>query len=500
MRAVMLTCEMSRAAANSPVQDAIVIGAGPNGLAAAIACAGAGLRITVYEGAATIGGGTRTAAATLPGFRHDLGSSVYPFGAGSPFFRALPIERYGLEWVHPPHPLAHPFDDGDAVVLGRSLDATVGMAGEDGRVYERLIRPLVRNWGPLAAEVLAPVHWPANPWMLARFGINAARSAGALSRQFRTARMRAVIAGLAAHSAESLDTPLTSAFALLLAASAHAVGWPFARGGAQSIADALAGCLRERGGDLRTGYHVHALRELPPAGLTMCDVAPENLAGLAGDRLPPAFLRRLRRFRRSAGAFKIDWALGGPIPWRAQECREAGTVHLGGPFEEIAASELAARQGRLADRPFVILAQPSICDPSRAPAGSHVAWAYCHVPLGSTADMTGAVERQVERFAPGFRDRVLARHVMTPADLLRSNPNLIGGEITGGAFRLTQSLTRPTWRGHRTPRRDLYICSASTPPGAGVHGMCGYWAARAALHDHHLNLRTTDRLVDRGVE
>jgi phytoene dehydrogenase-like protein len=464
------------------LHDAAVIGSGPNGLSAAIVCAAAGLRVTVHEAEATIGGGARTAALTIPGFLHDLGSSIFPLGVASPFFRALPIGAYGVEWLHPRSPLAHPLDDGSAVVVERSLEATVAMLGSDGPTYRRVFASLVRDWERLVADVLAPVHWPAHPLLMARFGIAALQAATSLAGRFRTDRARALIAGLAAHSGAPLDAPLTAAFALVLGTLAHAVGWPVARGGAQSISNALAACLRGRGGEIRTGHRVSAA-SLPAAALMLCDVAPEHLADLAGDRLPPRFTRRLERFRRTSGAFKVDWALDGPIPWRAGACAGAATVHVGGTLEEIADAEAASCAGRVPQRPFVIVAQPSVCDPSRAPEGRHAAWGYCHVPLGSTIDMTEAIERQIERFAPGFRDRVLARHVLAPADLMRANPNLVGGDISGGAFTIGQSLTRPTWRGYRTPLDDLYLCSASTPPGGGVHGMCGSWAAKTALRD-----------------
>jgi phytoene dehydrogenase-like protein len=465
----------------SAERSAVVIGAGPNGLAAAIVCATAGLRVTLYEAEATIGGGAQTAALTLPGFAHDVGSSIYPFGVASPFFRELPIDAYGVEWLQPRYPLAHPLDDGEAVVVDRSIQTTAASLGADRAAYARLVAGFVQDWEWLAEDVLAPVHWPAHPLQLARFGVIAGLPATRLAQRFCTARGRALIAGLAAHSGQPLDAPLTSAFVLLLGTFAHAVGWPVARGGARSIPDALAGCLRDRGGEIRVGHRVGTLAELPAATLTLCDLAPEHLARVAGDRLPARFIRRLRRFRRSSGVFKVDWALDGPIPWRAEACAHAGTVHVGGTLEEIARSEDAANSGRLPDRPFVIVAQPSVRDASRAPAGCQVAWGYCHVPLGATADMTDAIERQIERFAPGFRDRILAKHVLGPADLMRANANVVGGDITGGAFTLTQFMTRPTWRVYRTPRKDLYLCSASTPPGPGVHGMCGYWAARTAL-------------------
>lgn len=467
--------------AMSDAPDVLVIGAGPNGLAAAIVCAQSGLRVRVYEAEPTIGGAARTAAFTLPGFAHDVGSSIYPLGVASPFFRALPIEAFGVEWVHPCIPLAHPLDGGEAVVVERSIERTALSLGVDASAYARLFTGFARHWESLAEDVLGPIHLPVNPWQLVRFGSRGVQPLTTLARRFRTTRARALLAGMGAHSGQRLDAPLTSAFALLLGTLAHAVGWPVARGGAQSIADAMAACIREYKGEIEVNHRVEALAQLPPAALTICDVAPEHLAVMARDRLPARFIRRLGRFRRSTGAFKVDWALDGPVPWRAEACAQAGTVHVGGSLEEIASSEAAAASGRVTDRPFVILGQPSMIDPSRAPAGRHTIWGYCHVPLGATTDMTEAIERQIERYAPGFRDRILARHVLAPADLMRLNANVVDGDITGGAFTLAQFLTRPTWRAYGTPVNGLYLCSASTPPGAGVHGMCGYWAARTAL-------------------
>lgn len=446
-------------------------------------CAAAGLRVTVNEAEETIGGGARTAALTLPGFLHDRCSSIYPLGIASPFFRALPIEAYGVAWLHARYPLVHPLEGGDAVVVHRSVRHTAEMLGEDARPYERLLAALVPDWEALVQDVLAPPRWPTHPRLMAAFGMTAAQPATWLAARFTTARARALMAGLAAHSGAPLHAPLTSAFTVLLGSLAHAVGWPVAHGGAQSISDALASRVRALGGDIRIGHRVDALREVPQGVLTLCDIAPEQLARIAADRLPTRFTRRLKRFRRGPSVFKVDWALDGPIPWRATACMHATTVHVGGSFEEIAASERASYQGRVPERPFVIVAQPSVCDPTRAPDGKHVAWGYCHVPTASTVEMTEAIERQIERFAPGFRDRILARHTMAPADLTRSNATLIGGDISGGAFTIGQVIARPSWRGYATPVRGLYLCSASTPPGAGVHGMCGYWAARRALRD-----------------
>jgi phytoene dehydrogenase-like protein len=465
----------------SAAREAIVIGAGPNGLSAALVCAAAGFRVHVYEAERTIGGGARTAPLTLPGFLHDHCASIFPLGIASPFFRALPIEAHGVSWLHGRHPLAHPLDDGDVVVVDRSVRATADGLGKDGGAYERLLSPFVQQWEPLLDDALAPPRWPRHPWLMAGFGMAAVPPATWLAGRFATVRARALLAGLAAHSGAPLDAPLTAAFALLLGALAHAVGWPVARGGAQAIPDALASHLEACGGAILTGHRVDALSHLPPAALTLCDIAPEQLARLGADRLPPRFRRHLGRFQRGPGVFKVDWALDGPIPWTAEACSGAPTVHVGGTLEEIAAAERAAYEGRIPARPFVILAQPSVCDPTRAPEGRHVAWGYCHVPTGATADMTEAIEGQVERFAPGFRDRILARHTMSPAGLARGNASLIGGDISGGAVTIRQMLARPSWRAYGTPVRGLYLCSASTPPGGGVHGMCGYWAARRAI-------------------
>ena len=471
-----------------------MIGSGPNGLSAAVVCAAAGLRVRVYEAEETIGGGARTAVLTLPGFRHDRCSSIFPLGIASPFFRALPVDAHGVEWLHARYPFVHPLDGGDAVVVHRSVRETAQTLGKDAGGYERLLSSLVRDWTALVEDVLAPPHWPRHPAVLARFGMVAAQPATWLAARFTTARARSLIAGLAAHSAAPLDAPMTSAFPLLLGALAHAVCWPIARTGAQSISDALASWLRAHGAEIEAGRPVAALDDLPPGGITLCDIAPEQLAHLARRRLPRRFTRHLARFRRGPGIFKVDWALDGPIPWTAEACRQSTTIHVGGSFEEIALSERAPHGGRVPDRPFAIVAQPSVCDPTRAPEGRHVAWAYCHVPTGSRADMTDAIERQVERFAPGFRDRILARHTMAPADLERSNASLIGGDIGGGAFTVRQIVARPSWRGYATPVRGLYLCSSSTPPGAGVHGMCGYWAARAALRG--MNVAAPEIIAD----
>jgi phytoene dehydrogenase-like protein len=464
--------------------ESIVVGAGPNGLAAAIVLARAGLSVRVLEAGDSVGGGARSAELTLPGFVHDVCSAIHPLGVASPFFRSLPLAEHGLEWVDPPAALAHPFDDGTAILLERSPDATVHGLGEDEKPWSRLFGPLARAADSLLDDVLAPLRVPAHPLALARFGVRAPLPATTVARlSFGEARARGVFAGLAAHSMLPLSRPPTAAFGLVLGLLAHAVGWPLPRGGSQRLSDALASYLRLLGGEIEPGRRVESLAELGDADVVLLDVTPRGLLGLAGDRLPPLYRRRLERYRYGPGVFKLDWALDGPIPWRAEECGRAGTVHLGGTLEEIGASEAAPARGNVAERPFVLLAQQSLFDPTRAPAGQHTAWAYCHVPSGSTVDVTELIEAQVERFAPGFRDRILARSALGPADLERYNPNYVGGDINGGAATLSQLFTRPVARlsPYTTPLPGVFLCSASTPPGGGVHGMCGYHAARAAL-------------------
>jgi phytoene dehydrogenase-like protein len=464
--------------------DAIVIGSGPNGLAAAITMAQHGRSVAVYEANETIGGGARSAELTLPGFVHDLCSAVYPLAIGSPFFRSLSLARYGLEWVQPAAPLAHPFDDGTALILERSLDATAAGLGVDGESYKNLMRPLVAGWNGMDSDLLGPIRWPRDPLAFANFGLRAIQPARRLAeKQFRGEQARALFAGLAAHSMLSLEHWASAAFGLVLGITAHALGWPIARGGAQKLADALGSHLRDLGGEIFTGRRITRLDELPQARLVLCDVTPRQLLDLAGARLSIRYRKKLRRYRYGMAAFKMDWALSAPVPWKAAECARAATVHLGGTVEEIAASETGAWRGTERQRPFVLAVQPSLFDPTRAPEGKHTLWTYCHVPHGSTADMTRAIEQQIERFAPGFRDVVLARHVMPPAELERRNANLVGGDINGGAADLRQLFFRPTRTFYRTSSKGLYICSASTPPGGGVHGMCGYFAALAALED-----------------
>jgi phytoene dehydrogenase-like protein len=463
-------------------RKACVIGAGPNGLAAAIVLAQAGLQVDVLEAESTPGGAARTLELTLPGFRHDFGSAVYPLGAGSPFFSSLPLEDHGLEWIHSPAALAHPLDDGTAVMLERGLDETRDSLGIDGPAWDKLTRPFAERWTEFAPEVLRPVPFiPRHPWLMARFGIVALQSARAIASRFRNERTRALFAGLAAHSFLSLDEPLSAAFAILMAAPAHAVGWPIPRGGAQSLTNALCGYLSTFGSKVKTSSQVQSLAALANYDLLFCDLTPRQLLQVGGQRLSDSYKRRLGKYRYGAGVFKVDYALNAPINWKADDCLRAATVHLGGTFEEIAAAEKAVRIGQNADRPFVLLAQPSLFDSSRAPLGKHTAWAYCHVPNGSNVNVLEKLEDQIDRFAPGFRDRILARRVFSPADLESMDANLVGGDIGGGAMDIGQFLSRPTWRHYATSARDIYICSASTPPGGGVHGMCGYHAAKMAL-------------------
>jgi phytoene dehydrogenase-like protein len=465
--------------------DAVVIGSGPNGLAAAVTLAGAGLSVLVRERSDAPGGGARTLPLTLPGYLHDHCSAIHPLAAGSPLFRRLDLASRGLRWVAPPAAAAHPFDDGTAALLLRSTADTAELLGADGRPWRALFDPLARSFEPLMDETLgALIHLPRHPLLLARFGISALLPARGLAEaRFRGPRARALFAGLAAHSILPLERSPSAAFGLVLGAAAHAVGWPFPEGGAQGIADALAALLRERGGEIETGAEVRSLRDLPSARLALLDLTPRQVLRVAGDGLPARYRRALARFRYGPGAFKVDYALSGPIPWRARECARAGTVHLGGTLEEIAAAEQAVAGGEMPARPFVLLAQHTLFDPSRAPPGRHTAWAYCHVPRGWGGDATAALEDQIERFAPGFRDVVLARAVRGPAELERDNPNLVGGDVGAGESSLVQTMFRPAARAvpWSTPLRGVYLCSASTPPGGGVHGMCGFHAARAAL-------------------
>jgi phytoene dehydrogenase-like protein len=463
-----------------------VVGAGPNGLAAAIRLAQEGLSVVVLEASESVGGGTRSAELTLPGFTHDVCSAVHPLGIGSPFFRQLPLERFGLNWIQPEIPLAHPLEDG-AVALHKSVAATAAGLGADQRGYEQLMQPLVANWEKLAVEFLQPVlHWPRHPLLLARFGVRAVRSASALARaRFAGAPARALFAGLAAHSFLTLEEKFTAGFGLVLGSLGHAVGWPFPRGGSKAIADSLAAYLRSLGGEIVTNSVVKDIDELPLARAVLLDVTPRQLLRIAGKRFSGSYRNRLERFRYGPGVFKVDYALSGPIPWKAEPCRRAGTIHLGGNMEEISLAEHEVCDGRIPSRPFVLVAQPSLFDDRRAPAGKHTAWVYCHVPHGSAVDMTQRIETQIERYAPGFRERILDRHTMDCRALEARNSNLVGGDINGGAADWRQLIARPVLSDapYRTTAPGVYLCSSSTPPGGGVHGMCGFHAAEVALHD-----------------
>jgi phytoene dehydrogenase-like protein len=466
--------------------DAVVVGSGPNGLAAAITLAQAGRSVAMFEAADTIGGGMRSAELTLPGYLHDVCSATHPLGKASPFFASLDLQRHGLEWIEPPIQLAHPLDDGTAALVRRDMDETAMSLGSDATAYRRLIGPTVRSWDGLIGDVLAPFHIPLRPgraFSLARFGLDAFQPATWLARSFKHPQSRALFAGAAAHSQLRLGEPISGAFGVLFLASAHAVGWPFARGGSARIGEALAAVLTELGGEVSTSRLISRMQDLPVNRATLFDVTPRQLLAIAGGRLRGGYARSLRRFRYGPGTFKLDLALDGPIPWRNPALAEAGTVHLGGTLEEIAAGEVAVAAGRVPDRPFVLLAQQSLFDPSRAPEGRHTAWAYCHVPNGSPVDMSERIIDQIERFAPDVRDRIIGQHAMAPADLEAYNANYVGGDINGGRQDLGQLFTRPAIRvdPYATPDPGIFLCSSSTPPGGGVHGMCGYHAARSAL-------------------
>ncbi|MBA8827522.1 phytoene dehydrogenase-like protein [Saccharopolyspora lacisalsi] len=467
--------------------DAVVVGSGPNGLTAAVTLAEAGLSVQLHEAAPEIGGGARTEQLTLPGFHHDPCSAVHPLGAGSPALSRLPLERFGLEWLYPEVDLAHPLPDGSAVELTRGVERTAELMGADAATYRRVVRGFPERWDSLATNFFrAPLHGlPPDPLLLARFGLRAAWPAGALMRLFREERSRALLAGLAAHVNTPLSSVGTGGVALMFALAAHAVGWPVPRGGSQAITNALAGYLGELGGTIVTGHRVSDLAELPSASAYLLDVAPRELAGIAGSRLPARYLHRLGRYRYGPGVFKVDYALSGPVPWSNPSCRRATTVHIGPSSAEIGAALTAASRGRRPSTPFLITSQPGVLDDSRAPAGEQVFWVYAHVPHGWDGDLTAEIEAQLERFAPGFGDLVLARTVRGPAELEAHNPNYVGGDIACGSFSGTQTLFRPVIAAnpYTTPDPAVYLCSSATPPGPGVHGMCGYHAARAALHN-----------------
>jgi phytoene dehydrogenase-like protein len=442
----------------------------------------AGIEVEVYESAATIGGGAQSGELTLPGFIHDLGSAVHPMAISSPFFNSLQLHRFGLEWLFSPAELAHPMDDGTAITLERNLESTSRQLGSDASSYSSLIAPLTQDWPALYSGVFRPLGIPQHPFVMGRFGRHGVLSASRLGRQkFRETRARALFAGCASHSTLSLTSPMSAAFGLLFLAAGHATGWPMPKGGAQSIANALGALFKSLGGVIRLNARVENLEQLGSPDLTLCDVTPRQFLDLAQNRLKPAFRKLLEHFEYGPGAFKVDYALSSPIPWKSPDTARAITVHLGGTFEEIVASERRAPAGLPPTAPFVLLTQPSLFDPTRAPAGKHIAWAYCHVPNGWRGSALEQIESQIERFAPGFRDCVLARAVFSTEKLEQWNPNLVGGDVNGGALKLGQFFSRPTWRRYGTPLRGVYLCSSSTPPGGGVHGMCGFWAARAAL-------------------
>ena len=479
---------MTAGAGETGARDAVVVGSGPNGLAAAITLARAGRSVTVVEAAETAGGGVRSAQLTLPGFIHDTCSAIHPFGRLSPVLAEMELERHGLRWIEPPYSIAHPLDDGTAVLVERDVDATAARLGdEDARAYRRQFGWLARDFASLQRDVLAPFHVPLSPpraIALARFGWPAIQSAASLARRFRGEPARALIAGAGAHSILSLTEPISGAAALVMLGSAHADGWPFPEGGSARLTEALVAELRAHGGEVVTGRRIERMDDLPVHRAALFDVSPGSLAAIAGDRLPAGYRGRLERFRHGPGVFKIDLALDGPIPWAAEGADRAGTVHLGGTFEEIARAEGAVAAGRVPERPFVLLVQHTLFDGTRAPAGGHTAWAYCHVPNGSTADMTEPILAQIERFAPGFRDRVLSTARLSPTELEAYNPNYVGGDIAGGRLDIPQLFTRPSLRvldPYATPDPAIFLCSASTPPGGGVHGIPGWYAARSAL-------------------
>ncbi len=465
--------------------DAVVVGSGPNGLSAAIVLQQAGLSVLILEAKETIGGGLRSAELTLPGFIHDVCSAIHPLAAGSPFFNKLPLSQHGLEYVYPEVAAAHPFDDGTAAILKGSVGQTASGLGEDGDAYAGLLGPLVKSWPVIAPDVLGPLHFPKHPLDMAAFGLNALRSATSLAGKFKTKEARGLWAGMAAHSIQPLTNLATSAIGLVLLVSGHLKGWPAPAGGSKQIANALASYYLSLGGKIQTGVHVRSMKDIPSAEAILFDLTPKQILEIAGERFSPLYKWQLNRYRYGMGVFKIDWALDRPIPFTSAAARQAGTVHLGNTLEEISHNELLTSRGRHVEKPFVLLAQQSLFDSSRAPEGKHTAWAYCHVPNGSTVDMTAAIENQVERFAPGFKDLILAKYTMNTKEVEAYNPNYIGGDINGGIIDLAQLFTRPVLRPspYRTSAKGIYICSSSTPPGGGVHGMCGYHAAKQTLKD-----------------
>jgi len=465
--------------------DAIIVGSGPNGLAAAIHLQQNGLSVLILEAKSEIGGGLRSAELTLPGFTHDICSAIHPLAVGSPFFQQLPLANHGLQYIYPEIAAAHPFDNGTAAVLKQSITETAKLLGSDEQVYLKLIQPIVNDWPNIAADVLGPLHYPKHPLAMARFGLSALTSATHLSKLFKTEEAKGLLAGMAAHSMLPLSKITTSAIALVLMANGHLKSWPIPKGGSNRIANALASYFISIGGKIETNTYVKSLEELPSSHAVLFDISPKQLLQIAGHKFSSLYKWQLERYRYGMGVFKVDWALDGPIPFMAEECKKAGTIHIGNTIDAITKSEQQTWDGQHSDKPFVLLAQQSVFDPSRAPEGKHTAWAYCHVPNGSKVDMTNAIENQVERFAPGFKDLILAKHTMSPAQMEEYNPNYIGGDINGGVIDIGQLFTRPAlrWSPYKTSAKGIYICSASTPPGGGVHGMCGYHAAQKVLKD-----------------
>lgn len=465
--------------------DAVVVGAGPNGLAAAITLQQSGLSVLIIEGKQTIGGGLRTQELTLPGFKHDVCSAIHPMAAGSPFFKSIPLKDFGLKFIDPTIAAAHPFDDGTAAVLKKSLEETAHLLGADEKKYLELIRPVVKSWPKMNKDILGPLSIPSHPLLMASFGWNALRSAGAIAGKFKTERAKGLWAGMAAHSIQPLSNISSAAIGFVLLTTGHLYNWPIPVGGSQSIADALLAYFISLGGKIETGRYINSLGQLPSAKAVLLDVTPKQLLEIAGHKFSSIYKWQLNRYRYGMGVFKIDWALDAPVPFLSEECRQAGTIHLGSTFKEIAWAEKETAAGRQVDKPFVLFAQQSLFDSTRAPEGKQVAWAYCHVPNGSTKDMTAIIENQVERYAPGFKERILARHTFNAAQMEEYNPNYIGGDINGGIIDIQQLYTRPAlrWSPYKTSAKGIYICSSSTPPGGGVHGMCGYHAARKVLRD-----------------
>ncbi len=465
--------------------DAVIVGSGPNGLAAAITLQEAGLSVLVVEGKSTIGGGLRTQELTLPGFRHDVCSAIHPLAAGSPFFNTLPLEKFGLEYIYPEVAAAHPFDQGNPAVLYHSIEKTAQTLGEDQERYQTMAGFLTKVWPNIAVDTLGPLGFPSHPLDFASFGLHALPPATWFSRLFKTQQGRGLLAGMAAHAIQPLSNWTTSAIGLVLLTAGHLRGWPVPKGGSESIANALAGYFESMGGKIETSFYVTSLKQLPSSHAVLFDITPKQLLTIAGQEFSSLYRNQLNGYRYGMGVFKVDWALDGPIPFKDPECRQAGTLHIGNTLEEITQTEKLSSEGKHPDNPFVLLAQQSQYDASRAPEGKHTAWGYCHVPHGSTLDRTAAIENQIERFAPGFKDRILARHSFNTAQIEEYNPNYIGGDINGGILDIGQLFTRPALRlsPYRTSKKGLYICSSSTPPGGGVHGMCGYHAARRALAD-----------------